>query len=121
MSGTGTGEYFMRAGVARRIARRLEENTVSPQVDRNMSGTGTGEYFMRAGVARRIARRLEEDTVSPQVGRNMSGTGTGEVLQEAGGRYRLPTGGQKTCQVQGPGSTSCGPESPAGLPGGWRK
>ena len=32
VSGTGSGEYFMRAGVARRIARQLEEGTVTPQV-----------------------------------------------------------------------------------------
>jgi L-asparaginase / beta-aspartyl-peptidase len=32
VSGTGSGEYFMRAGVARRIARRLEEDNMPPQV-----------------------------------------------------------------------------------------
>jgi isoaspartyl peptidase/L-asparaginase-like protein (Ntn-hydrolase superfamily) len=74
-----------------------------------ISGTGTGEYFMRAGVARRIARRLEEDIVSPQVGRKHvkyrdqgvlhAGRSSPEDCQEAGGRYRLPTGGQKACQV----------------------
>jgi hypothetical protein len=32
VSGTGSGEYFMRAGVARRIARRLEDDNISAQV-----------------------------------------------------------------------------------------
>jgi hypothetical protein len=49
MSGTGTGVYFMRAGVARRIARRLEEDTVSPQVGRKYDWYRNGEYFMLAG------------------------------------------------------------------------
>ncbi len=69
--GTGTGEYFMRAGVSRRLE---EEDTVSPQVGRKYVRFRNGEYFMQAAAAQRIARRLEE-------------------------RYRFPTGGQKTYQV----------------------
>ncbi len=120
MSSIVTGEYSMRVGVARKIARRLKEDTVSPQVGRKHVRYRDREYFMRAGVARRIARRLEEDTVSPQVGRKHvrhrdwgvlhEGRSSPEDCQEAGGKYRLPTDGQKTCQAQGLGSTSCGPE-----------
>jgi hypothetical protein len=121
MSSTRTGEYFMWVGVARRIARRLEEDTVSPQVGIKHVRYRTGSTSCKPQQpCRRIARRMEEDNVSPQVGRKhvryrdwgvlRAGWSSPEVCREAGGRYRLPTGGQKTCQVQGPGSTSCGPE-----------
>jgi hypothetical protein len=112
MSGSGTREYFMPAGVACRIARRLEEDTVYPQVGRKHDWYRNGEYFMRAGAElpgglsggwRRIPR-----IPSPHRWADVRIGNEGEYFLQAGVSWRFvrkmkddtffPQMGRRTCQ-----------------------
>jgi hypothetical protein len=67
MSGTENREFFMGAGVARRIARRLGY-LLHTDGQQKMSGIGNERENLQARVSWRFVRKPKEDTFIPQMG-----------------------------------------------------